>query len=145
MDLAALIFWLLTAAGGAYMLGISMRAGAGTSTARESHLPPLVVFSHAGLALFGLAVWGVYMSIEDRGVAWLAFAVLVVVALLGSVLLHRWLRTRRGPRSGAELDEHVAEQQIPVPAVVGHGVAAALTIVLVLLTALGVGGTTGLQ
>lgn len=145
MDLAALLFWLATAGGGAYMLGISMRSGARTSTADESHLPAPVVFSHGGLALFGLAVWGVYMATEENALAWISLVVLLVVALLGGLLLHTWLRSRRAPRAEAELEEHVAEQQIPFPVVVGHGLGAALTILLVLLTALGVGGETGLS
>lgn len=144
MDLVALIFWLLTAAGGAYMLGVSMRTGAATTTARESHLPAPVVFSHGGLALLGLAVWGVYMATEDDGAAWLAFALLVVVALLGGYLLHRWLKTRRSPRSTTELEEHVAEQQIPTSVVIVHGLGAAATLLLVLLVALDVGNQTGL-
>lgn len=143
MDLAALIFWLLTAAGGAYMMGISMRSGARTSTADESHLPAPVVFSHAGLALLGLAVWGVYMASEEDALTWVALVTLLVVAALGGALVHRWLKTRRGNRATAELEEHVAEQQIPTAVVVMHGVGALVTILLVLLTALGVGGETG--
>ena len=55
---------------------------------------------------------------------------LLPVAVLGFTMLARWLGSRR---------RATPESRFPVPVVIGHGLFAATTLVLVLLTALGVG------
>ena len=68
---------------------------------------------------------------------------LAVVALLGWTMFAIWLRRRR--TSAGAVDTTTpgapAEQHFPVPIVALHGVLAVTTVVLVLLTALGVGGS----
>lgn len=136
MDLAALGFWIATAAGGLYMLGITMRSGNQGSDAVESHLPSVVVFTHGFLALCGLGGWALFMGYGGQPLAWGSLAVLVLVALLGGFMLHRWERDRRGT---PEERDRLAEQHIPGSAVVMHGMLAFGTIVFVVLSAIFVG------
>ena len=110
---------------------------------QATHFPPVRVFSHFLLAAAGL-VCGSSISPTDNSIlAWVAFADLVLVALLGGLLVRRWAADGRaamsaGDRSDvAEVD--LAEQHIPRAPVVLHGVFAVSTVVLVLLSALGVG------
>jgi manganese efflux pump family protein len=146
MSIAALITWIITAGFGSFMLArwIShggLRAGDNTAT----HFPPARVFAHFLLAAAGLVVWIVYLVTDNSVLAWVAFADLVLVALLGGLLVTRWAKDgraamRAGSRSdGAAVD--LAEQHIPRPPVLLHGVFAVSTVVLVLLTALGIGGS----
>jgi hypothetical protein len=131
MAVAALITWLVTAAGGFLMLGRWIARG-GHRPGSGSRLAPGLVFGHFGLAVLGLLVWIGYLA-TDRGLlAWLAFVLLLPVALLGFTMLARWLPARHG--------DH-AESRFPVPVVAGHGLFAVATVLLVLLSALGVGGS----
>ena len=131
MALAALITWLLTAAGGFAMLGIWISRG-GHRPGGDTRLAPGLVFGHFGLAVIGLVLWIVYLAGDSRTVAWIAFVVLLPVALLGFTMFARWISSRRAG---------TAESRFPVPVVLGHGLLAATTLVLVLLTALGVGAS----
>jgi hypothetical protein len=66
---------------------------------------------------------------------------LLVVALLGFTMLSIWLRRRRVGAATADTPavDTPAEQHFPTSVVGIHGVLAATTLVLVLLTAIGVG------
>ena len=144
MPIAALITWLITAGFGSFMLarwighGGLRRAGGGAT-----HFPPVRVFSHLGLAVAGLVVWIAYLVTDSSILAWIAVADLVLVALLGGLLVNQWTKDGRaamaaGRRSDAgQVD--LAEQHIPRPPVILHGVFAVSTLVLVLLSALGLG------
>lgn len=145
MDIAALITWLITALGGFYMLGTWLaRGGASGGTSR---LPVPVVFGHFALAAAGLVVWIGYLITDKDALAWTAFGLLVPVALLGFTMLARWLPVHRARGATAATDATAgtqagpAERYFPVPVVAGHGLFAVLTVVLVLLTALGIGGS----
>lgn len=146
MGIAALVTWLLTAVGGFYMLGVWIAKG-GSRTARTSHFPPAVVFGHFALAAVGLVVWIIYLVTDMDALAWIAFILLIPTAALGFVMLARWIPTYRattaataGGPGAAAADQTPAEQNFPVGVVAGHGLLAVVTVVLVLLTALGVGG-----
>jgi hypothetical protein len=134
MGIAALITWLVTAAGGFWMLSIWVARG-GTRQPRTSTFPPGVIFGHFGLAAIGLILWIVYLAADSDAVAWIAFALLVPVALLGLTMYIRWRTT------GRTAGDAVPESHLPLPVVAGHGLFAVTTVVLVLLTALGVGGS----
>ncbi|MFE7800312.1 hypothetical protein [Nocardia sp. NPDC057440] len=136
MGIAALITWLLTAVGGFVLLGTWVAKG-GARQPATTHLPPPVVFGHFLLAVAGLVVWIVYLVIDKTALAWIAFALLVPVALLGFTMLVRWLPVYRA-RSAADVPAP-AEQHFPIAVVAGHGVFAVTTVILTLLTALGVG------
>jgi sterol desaturase/sphingolipid hydroxylase (fatty acid hydroxylase superfamily) len=97
--------------------------------------------SHFLLAAGGLVVWIVYLISDQKALAWIALAGLAVVALLGFTMLSIWLRRRQGRVATTETTTPgtPAEQHFPVPVVVLHGLLAVVTLVLVLLTAAGVG------
>ncbi|BDT90884.1 hypothetical protein IFM12275_08600 [Nocardia sputorum] len=138
MGIAALLLWLLTAVGGFVLLGTWIAKG-GARQPNSSHLPAPVVFGHFLLAVVGLIVWIGYLVVDEDALAWVAFVLLLPVALLGFAMVVRWLPVYRA-RTTAETPEP-AERHFPVAVVGGHGVFAVATVVLVLLTALGVGGS----
>jgi manganese efflux pump family protein len=161
MEVAALVTWLVTAVGGFVLLGTWLARGgarspAGTSAAAgvardaagsaglpvtaPTRLPPPLVFGHVLLAVAGLVVWIVYLVNDSEALAWTAFVLLVPVALLGLTMFARWLQAGDHRRT-APVDAGAArpESHFPLPIVIGHGLFAVTTVVLVLLTALGVG------
>lgn len=131
MAVAALITWLVTALGGFIMLGRWL-SGGGHRPGSGSRLPAGLVFSHFGLAVTGLVLWVAYVATDNEALAWTAFLVLLPVALLGFTMLARWIPTARN-RTGTP------ESRFPTLVVIGHGLFAATTLVLVLLAALDVG------
>lgn len=145
MKWAALVTWVLTAGGGFVLLSIWLARG-GMQQAREAgnRIRPPLILSHFLLAATGLVIWIVYLWKDKDVLAWIAFAILAVVAALGWTMFAIWLRRRQA--RGAATTEVVAadtppEQHFPVPIVALHGVLAVTTVVLVLLTAAGVGGS----
>jgi len=155
MDIAALILWILTAAGGFYLLGTWIaKGGARRQPAGSgSNFPQPLIFGHFLLAAAGLVVWIIYVVNDNDTLAWAAFALLAVVALLGFTMLARWIPTYRahhkdtpaatggGTGSATAPADGPAERHFPVAIVAGHGLLAATTLVLVLLAALGVGAS----
>jgi hypothetical protein len=150
MAIAALISWLITASFGSFMLATWVRNGGLRPAAGvSSNFPPARVFSHFLLAAAGLIVWIVYLVVDSTTVAWIAFADLIVVFVIGDVLVIRWNKDRRrrsastsgDSTAGATAATDLAEQRIPFAAVIAHGTFATLTIILVLLTALGIGAS----
>ena len=150
MDITALITWVITALGGFYMLGTWIqRGGIRQQQSGTSRLPAPVVFGHFALAAIGLVVWIIYIVADESALAWTSFALLLPVALLGFVMLARWIPVYRdratagapaaatGPGAGGTVP---AERHFPVVVVLAHGLFAVATLVLVLLTALGIGG-----
>src|SRR3954452_22678225 len=115
------------------------------------HASRLVI--HAGLAVSGLVLWVVYLITDSHALAWIAFAVLVGVGVLGATAFRIWQRRRLGfvkathddwnwpPEAMAKSEGGPAEQHLPASVVLLHGVLAIATVVLVLLTALRVGGS----
>ena len=143
MEWAALVTWVLTAGGGFVLLATWLRRG-GMQQGPEggSRIRPPLILSHFLLAAGGLVVWIVYLVADKDVLAWIAFAMLAVVALLGWTMFAIWLRRRRTREGAVDAAPGVpAEQHFPVPIVALHGVLAVTTVVLVLLTALGVGGS----
>ena len=137
MEIAALIAWLLTAAGGFVLLGTWIaKGGHRADAARPSRFPPGLVFGHFLLAALGLVLWIVYLAADSDGLTWVAFAVVAVAALLGFALLFRWLPQVRGRAAPSGDATATAEAQFPIPVVVVHGLLGATTLVLVLLAAL---------
>lgn len=63
-----------------------------------SRIGPGLIFSHFLLAAGGLVLWVVYvLSDGTAALRWLALAVLLLVAGLGSTMFFRWLSDRRSP------------------------------------------------
>jgi len=143
MEWAALITWVLTAGGGFFMLGLWLKnGGMKQADAPGDRIRPPRILSHFALAATGLVVWIIYVATDSDALAWIAFALLAVVALLGFSMLALWLRQRsRAPAAadaGGAAQGTPAEQRFPIPVVALHGVLAATTLVLVLLVAAGV-------
>ena len=137
MEWAALVTWLLTAAGGFVLLLIWVSRGGMSQKEPGSRIRPPLILSHFLLAAAGLVLWIVYVFSDSDALAWIAFVLLLVVALLGFSMFAIWLRRRRTGVTGEPAGP--AEQHFPVSVVGLHGVLAATTLVLVLLAALGVG------
>jgi hypothetical protein len=144
MKWAALIVWALTAGGGFLLLGIWLsRGGMQQQAEGGNRIRPPLIMSHFLLAATGLVLWIIYVIVDSDTLAWIAFAALLVVALLGFTMFAIWLQRRqsRGAVTEAVTPNTPAEQHFPVAVVGLHGVLAATTLVLVLLTAIGVGGS----
>jgi hypothetical protein len=132
--------------------GLRQVPGAGTN------FPRVRVFAHFGLAAAGLIVWIIYVVTGNTLLAWIAVADLILVALLGGLLVRQWTKDGRAAMAGAAQASagamrsdagavrsdasavDLAEQHIPRPPVVLHGIFAVSTVILVLLSALGVAG-----
>jgi manganese efflux pump family protein len=144
MKWAALISWVVTAGGGFVLLSIWLaRGGMRQRGESGSRIRPPLIMSHFLLAAAGLVLWIIYLVNDKDALAWIAFAALLVVALLGFTMFAIWLRQRRGRAGTVEpaMEGRPAEQHFPVPIVGLHGLLAATTLVLVFLTAIGVGGS----
>jgi hypothetical protein len=134
VEFAALVAWILAAIVGLYLLMTSLADGGlrGQAT-KVTRFPATLTLSHLLLGVGGLAVWVLFLITMRIMYAWAAFGLLVVVALLGFVMLTRWLVGRGGRHARG------ADHQMPVVAVIVHGGVAIMTFVLVLFTALIVG------
>jgi hypothetical protein len=147
MEWAALIAWVITAGGGFVLLTIWLkRGGMQQGAAGGSRIRPPLIMSHFLLAATGLVLWIVYLAVDSSALAWIAFALLLVVALLGFTMFGIWLKRRQagtaaGTAATAAGPDVPAEQHFPVAIVGLHGLLAATTLVLVLLAAAGVGGS----
>jgi len=140
MDWAALITWVLTAAGGFVLLVIWLKGG-GMAQHEQGRIRPAIILTHFALAATGLVLWIVYVASDNDTVAWIAFVLLLVVAAIGFAMLGIWMSQRRG-RGGDAVQAAAsapAEQGFPTGIVGLHGVLAATTLVLVFLATIGVG------
>jgi hypothetical protein len=144
MEWAALVTWVVTALLGFTMLSIYLRRG---GQRQQQGIPSALLFGHFLLAAAGLVVWIVYVVSDSDALAWIAFVDLVVVAVGGWAMFGIWAKHRQRVATGASGSggEAVAgggvpaEQAFPVPVIALHGLFAVTTVLLVLLTALGVG------
>lgn len=147
MQWAALIAWIATAGGGFVMLAIWLSRG-GMRQSREAgtRIRPPLILGHFLLAATGLVIWIVYVATDSDTLAWVAFGLLAVVALLGFTMFAIWYQRRqRGPAAATGVtgspgsSQTPLEQHFPVSIVGLHGLLAVTTVVLVFLTAIGVG------
>lgn len=143
--LVALATWVVAAAGGLYLVAVWLiEYDREYQTAAATRLPIPVIGTHALLAVSGLVVWMIYTINNDRRFAWTAVIILTAVALLGLTMAIRWFGVRRTHLAGtgtATVTVVMAppERSFPVSVVVGHGLFAVTTYVLVLITALRTG------
>ena len=147
MQWAALIAWIATAGGGFVMLAIWLSRG-GMRQSREAgtRIRPPLILGHFLLAATGVMIWIVYVATDSDTLAWVAFVLLTVVALLGFTMFAIWYQRRqRGPAAATGVtgspgsSRTPPEQHFPVSIVGLHGLLAVTTVVLVFLTAIGVG------
>lgn len=167
MSLVALAFWITTAAGGLYLLSIWLiEYDKDFQSAAATRLPPALLGGHVLLAGGGLLVWAGYLLFDQDKLAWIAAAALCVAATLGLIMASRWVSVYRAHRAAqpraasmhltlvsaqrgvavasrpaAAASEGPPERNFPLPVVIAHGAFAAATLTLVVLTALGVGGS----
>ena len=140
MKWAALIAWIVTAGGGFILLSIWLARGGMRQQQTGGRIRPPLILSHFLLAATGLVVWIIYVIADSDALAWIAFVILAIVALLGFTMFGIWSRQRRASaRSQAAVAEGPPEQHFPVAVVGLHGLLAVTTVVLVLLAALDVG------
>jgi hypothetical protein len=125
--------WVLTAGLGGYLASVWIRhGGLRQRTPGVTRLPLWLVVGHVALAVTGLVCWTAYLVGAVRSTAWVACAVVLVVAAFGFMMLLRWLPSSgRHSRGGA-----TAERHFPLTAVVAHGMCAGATVLLVVLVVL---------
>jgi hypothetical protein len=143
MSVAALFTWLATIGGGLVLLVIwIIEYDPEFQSAAATRLPVPVISLHAFLGLAGLMLWVSYLLLDQQRLAWATLCVLGAVAVLGLVMASRWIVVYRGVAApGPSLTRNTIvppERNFPLPVVVLHGVGAVTTVVLVLLTTLGV-------
>ena len=96
MPLAALLTWIMTAAGGLYLLTIWLiEYDREFQSVAATRLPVPVISSHALLAVTGLVLWAIYLITDIPGLDWLVAAILGVVAILGLTMAARWIGVYR--------------------------------------------------
>jgi len=169
MSEIALLTWVVTALGGLFLLAIWLiEYDPDFQRAAATRLPVPVISGHATLAILGLAIWVTYLITGDDQFAWATLAILAAVVSLGLTMATRWVvvyRTTAKPARGRVAAAAVAagpgraagtahlssnsdrareflvppERHFPVAVVIGHGVFAFTTVILVLLTVLGIG------
>lgn len=147
MEWAALIAWVATAGGGFVLLASWLsRGGLQQADRPGSRIRPPLILSHFLLAATGLVLWIIYIATDSDTLAWIAFVLLAIVAALGFTMFAIWYQRRqRGPVAATGVtgnpgsSETPPEQHFPVPIVGLHGLLAVVTVVLVFLTAVGVG------
>jgi hypothetical protein len=165
MSLFALATWITAAAFGLYLLSIWLiEYDRDFQSTAATRLPSPVLAAHVLFACGGLAVWIAYLIFDADRLAWAAIAALVIAVTLGTVMAVRWVGVHRAGRAAlrahkARLTSHLTlvsgatpaevavlerprevgppERNFPLPVVIAHGAFAAVTITLVLLTALG--------
>src|SRR5260370_10629619 len=95
---AALITWFAAVLAGLYMFTVWLIENDVTSRhTAPSQLPVRVVFAHLLLAGAGLGVWVAYLILDREALAWPAFGLLCLIALLGLTMFARWIPVYRDP------------------------------------------------
>jgi hypothetical protein len=141
MKWAALIAWIVTAGGGFVLLGLWLQHGGMQQRGPGRQIRPPLILSHFGLAATGLVLWIIFVFTDSDALAWIAFVIILLVALLGFTMFAIWWQRRQtGPAPEPRADEPgmPAEQRFPVPIVTLHGLLAVTTVVLVFLATIGV-------
>lgn len=141
MSLIALVTWIGAALLGLYLLAVWLiEYDPEFQRAAATRLPVPVLVTHVLLAVTGLVIWGIYLFTDSRHLAVAAAAILAVVAALGATMAWRWIAVYRAHPASATHVIIPPERNFPLPAVIGHGVLAVTTFLLVVLTALRVVG-----
>jgi manganese efflux pump family protein len=137
LDLAALAAWVLTASAGAYLLAGWLRSWlAARGRRRRPRVPDAATaftVGHFGLALTGLGIWIGFVATRLAVLAWTAAGMVVIIAGLGMAVLAAALPE---PSQSAA---PVGRSRPPVVVIAVHGMLATLTILLVVLAAIGTG------
>jgi manganese efflux pump family protein len=146
LRLAALAAWVAAATAGAYLLAGLLPGNGRRRRLRIAGMPPWVILGHAGLALAGLCIWIAYTITSATALAWTDVGLTWVIAGLGMATLLTAIPEQRdsGGVQAASV-EAAGSGTTPFPArapviiIALHGALATLTILLVLLAAVGAG------
>jgi len=144
MGLAALICWFITALAGLYLVAVWLiENDVSEQGTVASRLPGPVILAHVLLALTGLVVWVIHLLSGSTAWGWAAVGILAGIATLGLTMFTRWIPVHAAfvaaeSTRGISADfDFPAERAFPLTVVVGHGVLAVTTVILVLLAMLG--------
>lgn len=156
LRLAGLGAWLVTVAAGAWLLaGWLVRGGLRRRAPRVAGVPRAVIVAHFTLALAGLGIWIAFLATGTAALAWAAVGVVLAVAGLGMATLAGGLpEMRDAPAAGRAIGSGAAEPADarvppawataievaagkPLARIALHGALAAVTILLVVLAAIG--------
>ena len=147
LRLAALAAWMVTAAAGSYLLaGWLAPGGLRRRRTQAAGRPPVIVISHAAVAVAGLGLWLAFVASDASALAWIAAGLILPAVGLGMATLVATLpgsAVGAGPASPGPPQAQTAETaspsagQMPVIVIALHGVLATATILLVLLAAIG--------
>jgi manganese efflux pump family protein len=119
---AALISWLITVGLGSWMMARWItRGGFRRARLSKAGLPPSLIFTHFGLAVAGLLVWGAYLATGLTAAAWAGCVLLLPVAGLGMALLSLWLPERSLAATTVPATTVPAAQAVPAGATAGTG------------------------
>ncbi|HTW02273.1 MAG TPA: hypothetical protein VMF87_18370 [Streptosporangiaceae bacterium] len=130
MQIVATVIWCATACFGLYLLGVWLsHGGLRQQCTRITVFPAALIFAHPVLAASGLSLWIAFLLMHRAIYAWCGFGVLAGSAMLGFVLLTRWLVGRGGRHARG------AEQHFPAKVVAVHGAVGLMTFALVLIAA----------
>lgn len=146
LRLSALAAWLATAAAGSYLLAGLMTRDSRRRLIRRLGSLPVVPLSHAGLAIAGLVLWIAFTVTTVAALAWADVGLTWVIAGLGMATLlggpDQPTASAADSAAAGELDAGSTAPfpvRVPVVVIALHGALATLTILLVLLAAVGVG------
>ena len=144
MGVAALTCWFITALAGLYLVAVWLiENDVGEQGTVASRLPGPVILAHVLLALTGLVVWVVHLLSGSASWGWVAVGILAAIATLGLTMFTRWIPVHAAfvaaeSTRGISADfDFPAERAFPLTVVIGHGVLAVTTLILVLLATLG--------
>jgi hypothetical protein len=93
-------------------------------------------------------LWIIYLVVDKRPLGWAALVLLVLAAVGGLTMFARWVPSYRSRRaavapgsqqSAMASGDSPPERSFPVTIVGAHGVLAVTTLVLVVLTMIGIG------
>jgi hypothetical protein len=130
LELIATLIWAGTACFGLYLLFVWLsHGGLRQQATRITVFPAGLIFAHPALATTGLTFWLVFVFDHHVGYGWIGFGVLSSSAMLGFVMLTRWLVGRGGRHARG------AEQAFPARVVATHGAVGLTTFALVLIAA----------
>jgi hypothetical protein len=119
---AALISWLITVGLGSWMMARWItRGGFRRARLSKAGLPPSLIFTHFGLAVAGLLVWGAYLATGLTAAAWAGCVLLLPVAGLGMALLSLWLPERSLAATAVPAATVPAAQAVHAGATAGTG------------------------
>jgi hypothetical protein len=146
MSTVALYTWMVTILFGLLLLVIwIIEYDRDFQSAAATRLPVPVIFAHALLGMGGLVLWIGYLLVDQQRLAWATVVTLGTVVCLGLIMAARWIRVYRAIANPSQaMDKRITippERHFPLPVVVTHGVLAVATVVLVLVTTLGIGGS----